>query len=494
MDKPVIRVWGARQNNLKDLDIEIPLYQLTVVTGISGSGKSSLAFDTLYSEGQRRYVESFSAYARQFLERLDRPHIERVEGIPPAIAIRQVNPIKTARSTVATLTELAEYVKLLFAKVATLYCGECGRVVRKDSPQKIAEELVDTHSGSRALITFPVPHDGSLPAAEIETGMRRSGYFRLYHEGRTQEVSENLLGELLPGALDLVADRLVLEKGQVRRIVDSLEAAFRMGKGKITVILDPGASGEERLPCSSEVHCPWCDVSYRDPMPNLFSFNTPLGACDACHGFGRTIGVDMDLVIPDKRLSLRQGAIKPWNTDAYREAYHEALAFCSREGIPVEAPFEDLKPAQRRKIVEGCAGFSMVSGDSSNGWRPGPTRCTSGSSCPATGATTSARPAEAAVFGRKCSGTTFQQNMAEVYAMSIREASRFFDGFGLSRSIGRWPSRFSADSIPSPSRANRPRESDPGPPVENPFRRGGGASPSHDGPRILPGQHALPPR
>jgi len=257
VDKPVIRLWGARQNNLKDLDIEIPLYQLTVVTGISGSGKSSLAFDTLYAEGQRRYVESFSAYARQFLERLDRPQIERVEGIPPAIAIRQVNPIKTARSTVATLTELAEYVKLLFAKVATLSCGECGREVRKDSPQKIAEELVDTHPGSRALITFPVPHDGSLPAAEIETGMRRSGYFRLYHEGQTQEVSEDLLGDLLPGALDLVADRLVLEKGQVRRIVDSLEAAFRMGKGKITVIIDPGTSEEERLPCSSEVHCPF---------------------------------------------------------------------------------------------------------------------------------------------------------------------------------------------------------------------------------------------
>ena len=433
MDKPVIRVWGARQNNLKDLDIEIPLYQLTVVTGISGSGKSSLAFDTLYSEGQRRYVESFSAYARQFLERLDRPHIERVEGIPPAIAIRQVNPIKTARSTVATLTELAEYVKLLFAKVATLYCGECGRVVRKDSPQKIAEELVDTHSGSRALITFPVPHDGSLPAAEIETGMRRSGYFRLYHEGRTQEVSENLLGELLPGALDLVADRLVLEKGQVRRIVDSLEAAFRMGKGKITVILDPGASGEERLPCSSEVHCPWCDVSYRDPMPNLFSFNTPLGACDACHGFGRTIGVDMDLVIPDKRLSLRQGAIKPWNTDAYREAYHEALAFCSREGIPVEAPFEDLKPAQRRKIVEGCAGFYGVRGFFE--WLETRTykmhirvllsRYRSYDKC------------------KTCGGSRFRQevlryriaekNIAEVYAMSIREASRFFDGLGLSR-------------------------------------------------------------
>ncbi len=431
--RPVIRVWGARQNNLKGLDLEIPLYRLTVVTGISGSGKSSLAFDTLYSEGQRRYVESFSAYARQFLERLDRPQIDRVEGLPPAIAIRQVNPIKTARSTVATLTELAEYVKLLFAKVSTLHCGECGREVRRDSPQQIAEELAEGRGGSRALITFPVRHDGSLPPAEVETGLRRSGYFRLYHEGRSQEVSEPLLGELLPGTLDLVADRLVLERGKVRRIVDSLEAAFRMGKGRITLVLEPGTPAEQRLPFSSEVHCPWCDISYRDPTPNLFSFNTPLGACDACHGFGRTIGVDMDLVIPDKRLSLRQGAIKPWNTDAYREAYHEALAFCSREGIPVEVPFEDLKAGQRRKIIEGCPGFYGVRGFFE--WLETRTykmhirvllsRYRSYDTC------------------RACEGRRFRQDVlqyriadkdiARVYAMSIREASSFFDALALPR-------------------------------------------------------------
>jgi excinuclease ABC subunit A len=433
VDKPVIRVWGARQNNLKDLDLEIPLYQLTVVTGISGSGKSSLAFDTLYAEGQRRYVESFSAYARQFLERLDRPQIERVEGIPPAIAIRQVNPIKTARSTVATLTELAEYVKLLFAKVATLHCGECGRVVRQDSPQQIGEELVRGHSGSRVMITFPLSHDGSLPAGEVENGLRRSGYYRLYHGGRSQEVSESLLRELLPGSLDLVADRLVLEKQHLRRIVDSLEAAFRMGKGRLAVILEPGTPEEERHPYSAEVHCPWCDISHRDPTPNLFSFNTPLGACDVCHGFGRTIGVDMDLVIPDKRLSLRQGAVKPWNTDAYREAYHDALGFCSREGIPVEVPFEDLKPAQRRKIIEGCPGFYGIRGFFE--WLETRTykmhirvllsRYRSYETCKACG-------------GRRFRQEVLQYRIADrdiagIYALSIREASAFFEKLSLSR-------------------------------------------------------------
>jgi excinuclease ABC subunit A len=432
-DKPVIRIRGARQNNLKGLDLEIPLYQLTVVTGISGSGKSSLAFDTLYSEGQRRYVESFSAYARQFLERLDRPQIERVEGIPPAIAIRQVNPIKTARSTVATLTEISEYVKLLFAKVATLSCGGCGREVRKDTPQQIAQRLIEAHGGSRALITFPVSHNGSLPANEVETGLRRSGYFRLYHEGRTEEVSASLLGELLPGSLDLIADRLVLEEGKLRRIVDSLESALRMGKGKIAVILERGAQGTEKLPFSSEMHCPWCDISYRDPTPNLFSFNTPLGACDACHGFGRTIGVDMDLVIPDKRLSIRDGAIKPWNTEAYREAYHEALAFCSREGIPVEVPFEELKPGQQRQIIEGCPGFYGVRGFFE--WLESRTykmhirvllsRYRSYETC------------------KVCAGRRFRQevlryrvggkDIAGIYAMSIREASAFFDGLSLPR-------------------------------------------------------------
>ncbi len=431
MDRPVIRVFGARQNNLKDLDLEIPLHLLTVITGVSGSGKSSLAFDTLYSEGQRRYVESFSAYARQFLERLDRPQIELIDGLPPAIAIRQVNTIKTARSTVATLTELSEYIKLLFARVAVLSCRQCGRLVQKDSPQSLSRELIKSHSGARAVITFPLHYQGALPLNEIETGLRRSGYFRLFNEGRSQEVSEELLAELLPGDLYIVSDRLVLNKDKEQRLVDSLESAFRMGKGKLTVIIAPGETQEVRLPFSSTFHCPSCDLSYRNPGPNLFSFNTPLGACETCHGFGRTIGVDLDLVIPDKSLSLQQGAIKPWNTDAYRDVYLELMAFCKKDGIPVTKPFEDLKPKQQKKITNGCSRFLGISGFFK--WLETKTykmhirvllsRYRSYEPC------------------RDCGGSRFRpevlqyrikdRNISEIYALSIKDALRFFMDFSL---------------------------------------------------------------
>ncbi len=432
MEKPVIRVRGARQNNLKGLDIEIPLHRLTVVTGISGSGKSSLAFDTLYAEGQRRYVESFSAYARQFLERLDRPQVDRIDGIPPAIAIRQVNPIKTARSTVATLTEISEYVKLLFAKIAVLSCSRCGRLVERHSAQQIARELCGKHAGARALVTFPVRNTGSLPPEEIERGLRRSGYFRLFHEGRILEVSPEVLSQILPAPLEVVSDRLVLEQDGTRRVVDSLESAFRMGRGNLSVILHPGTPGQERLPFSQEFHCPWCDITYREPIPSLFSFNTPLGACETCHGFGRTIGVDLDLVIPDKGLSLKEGAIKPWNTDAYREAYEEMLAFCRREGIPVDEPFEALAEEDRRKIIEGCPGFYGIRGFFN--WLESRTykmhirvllsRYRSYDTCKACGG----RRFRPEVLRYRIEG----KNIAQVYAMSIAEACDFFDALPLS--------------------------------------------------------------
>ncbi len=431
MDRPVIRVLGARQNNLKNLDLEIPLYRFTVVTGVSGSGKSSLAFDTLYAEGQRRYVETFSAYARQFLERLDRPSIDRIEGIPPAIAIRQVNSIKTARSTVATLTELAEYIKLLFAKIAELHCGSCGRRVRRDSPQEIGRRLVKRESGARAVITFPVYESGSLPLKEVKAGLERSGYHRIYHEGRVHDVSETLLAERIPGSFQVVSDRLVLKPDGVRRLVDSLESAFRMGKGRIAVFLHPGTSGEKELPFSNEFHCPWCDISYRDPVSNLFSFNTPLGACDTCHGFGRTIGVDQDLVVPDRTLSLKQGAIKPWTTDAYSEAQRDLIRFCKKERIPVDAPYQELRPEHQKLILEGGKGFYGVRGFFD--WLESRTykmhirvllsRYRSYDTC------------------KDCEGTRFRKDVlqytvhgktiAGIYALSVKEALGFFHSITL---------------------------------------------------------------
>lgn len=430
-DKPAIRVRGARQNNLKNIDLDIPLYALTVITGLSGSGKSSLAFDTLYAEGHRRYAESFSAYARQFLERLDRPQVDRIEGIPPAIAIQPVNPIKTARSTVATLTELSEYVKLLFSKIATLFCGQCGREVRRENPQQFARELLEREPGARAVVTFPLRYSGTLPPAEIEAGLRGAGYFRLWHDGAVHEVSETLLASLLPGTLQVVSDRVSLEPKNLSRLVNSLEAAFQAGKGQLAVVVRPGEPGESRYPASTAFHCPWCDLTYRDPVPNLFSFNTPLGACEGCHGFGRTIGVDLDLVIPDKRLTLRQGAIKPWNSGAYREAYDELMDFCRRERIPVDVPFEELPARDRSRIVDGCAEFYGVRGFFQ--WLETKTykmhirvllsRYRSYNTC------------------AECGGSRFRQevlrfrvggkNIAEIYAMSVSEALAFFEGLEL---------------------------------------------------------------
>ncbi len=430
-DKPAIRVQGARQNNLKNIDLEIPLYALTVVTGLSGSGKSSLAFDTLYAEGHRRYAESFSAYARQFLERLDRPRVDRIEGIPPAIAIQPVNPIKTARSTVATLTELSEYVKLLFSKVATLFCRQCGREVRRESPQQFARELLEREPGARAVVTFPLKYSGTFPPAEIEAGLRRAGYFRLWHDGAVHEVSESLLAALLPGTLQVVSDRVSLEPRNLSRLANSLESAFQAGKGQLAVVTRPGEPGESLYPASTAFHCPWCDIAYRDPVPNLFSFNTPLGACEACHGFGRTIGVDLDLVIPDKKLTLRQGAIKPWNTGAYREAYEELMEFCRREKIPVDVPFESLPARDRSRIVDGCPEFYGVRGFFE--WLESKTykmhirvllsRYRSYNTC------------------AECGGSRFRpevlqfrvggKNIAEIYAMSVSEALAFFESLHL---------------------------------------------------------------
>jgi len=431
LDRPFIRVRGARQNNLKNLNLQIPLYRFTVVTGVSGSGKSSLAFDTLYAEGQRRYVETFSAYARQFLERLDRPRIDRIEGIPPAIAIRQVNSIKTARSTVATLTELAEYIKLLFARVAVLHCESCGRPVLRDTPQEIGRRLALEESGARAVVTFPVKDTGALPPQEVEAGLRSSGYHRIYRQGEVLDVSEALASRQVPGALHVVSDRLVLKPDGSRRLVDSLESAFRMGKGRMTVFLHPGTPQERELPFSRSFHCPWCDISYRDPVSNLFSFNTPLGACDACHGFGRTIGVDMDLVVPDPGLSLRAGAVKPWTTEAYVEAQRDLMRFCKKQGIPVDTPFQDLPRAAQRLVLEGGEGFYGVRGFFD--WLETRTykmhirvllsRYRSYDAC------------------RECGGTRFRREVlqytvhgktiAGVYALSVRDALAFFRSLEL---------------------------------------------------------------
>ena len=339
-----IRITGARQNNLRNLDLEIPLGKLTVVTGVSGSGKSSLAFDTLYSEGQRLYVETFSAYTRQFLDRMDKPAVDRIEGIPPAIAIDQTNPVRTSRSTVGTMTELNDHLKLLFARAATLYCRGCGRPVRRDNPESIADEI--TARGARAasgrrLITFPVAVPERLPDDEVESLVQSQGYRGVHARAG--------------GTCHIIQDRLRSTASR-ERLVESLEQAMSHGQGRCSVWqIDGGEATEHRY--SGDLHCAACDIHYRDPIPNLFSFNSPLGACDTCRGFGRVIGIDYGLVVPDGSLSILEGAVRPFQSNSYDECRRDLLSYSRRRGLPVDVPWNELDEEERRWVLDGEGDF-----------------------------------------------------------------------------------------------------------------------------------------
>ena len=342
-----IRIRGARQNNLRALDLDIPLRQLVVVTGVSGSGKSSLVFDTVYAEGQRRYVETFSPYARQFLDRMDKPQVDRIEGIPPAIAIDQTNPVRTSRSTVGTMTELNDHLKLLYARAARLHCRGCGKPVRRDTPQSILQEI---ESGvlspeQRLQITFPVAVPDNFTEAEVLQLLAQQGYTRVHsREGRT---------------LEIVQDRFRWDGSETSRLREALEAALRVGRGRVAVHVEADAdrdgprTGDSPLRYSADLHCASCDIHYRDPTPSLFSFNSPLGACEACRGFGRIIGVDYGLVVPDTTKSLRGGAVRPWQTDAYRECQDDLLRFARKRGVPLDTPWNELTEEQRHWVIDG---------------------------------------------------------------------------------------------------------------------------------------------
>jgi excinuclease ABC subunit A len=375
----VIRIIGAAHNNLKNLSLDIPLHELLVITGVSGSGKSSLAFDTLYAEGQRRYVESFSAYARQFLERMDKPQVEHVEGIPPAIAIDQSNPVKNARSTVGTMTELTDHVRLLFARMGQLHCQQCDEPVQRSSASGIMAALMEQYGGQTAMISFPYARIAGQTTKALRLELQRLGFTRLLIDDKPQRASVRessvfntkqherprvvRLDADLPvlppdAAIEVVVDRLALQPERRARLLDSLEQAMRFGQGRVTVRLPQG----EPLRFSQQLHCPACDLTYRDPVPNLFSFNSPLGACQACQGFGRTIDIDLDLIIPDRRKSLAQDAIKPWSTQATRQERRTLLAFCAAHDIPTDVPFAGLGSAQQAMIIDGHGEFYGLRG------------------------------------------------------------------------------------------------------------------------------------
>ncbi len=347
-----IRIRGARQHNLKNLDLDIRTNEMTVVTGPSGSGKSSLVFDTLFAEGQRRYVETFSAYARQFLDRMDKPAVDKVEGVPPAIAIAQTNPVRSSRSTVGTMTELNDHLKLLYARSAQLFDKQTAQVVQHDTPESIYAELMARTAGGdqRVVMTFPVELPGNTSNEQLEQWLSASGFTKVHAQ---REVSTPAGPHQL---LDVVADRFRIQNIEKTRAIEAIETALKRG-GKLNVYVT-GSATEEMWRFSSGLHCPESDTRYTDPTPSLFSFNSAMGACTTCKGFGRVIGVDYGLVIPNDKLTLRAGAIKVMQTPAWKEAQDDLMRHAEVAGIPRDTPWYKLTPEQQAWVINGSPNWN----------------------------------------------------------------------------------------------------------------------------------------
>jgi len=364
----MIRLRGVTQNNLKGIDLDLPTGSLIVVTGPSGSGKSSLAFDTIYAEGQRRYVETFSPYTRQFLDRMDKPQAASIEGIPPAIAIEQSNSVKTTRSTVGTITEINDYLKLLMARSATASCPGCNRPVSPESAESITSSLLTSLTGRRLLITFPVatcseaeegePAPKPPAPRDFLTFLQEQGYLRIWIDGVIHRTDEPTSMKGLPPVVQVIQDRLVIGAEERGRLTEAIETSLRLGKERVTLI-DPESG--EKFPHSAGWHCPHCDIDIRPPSPGLFSFNNPLGACPDCRGFGRVIGIDYDRVMPDRSLSIAGGVVKPFQSGQSRECQRDLLRACAAHDIDVHLPFEELPESDRKFVIEGESGADLTS-------------------------------------------------------------------------------------------------------------------------------------
>ena len=354
MTQGTIRIRGARQHNLKNLDLDIRTGELTVVTGPSGSGKSSLVFDTLYAEGQRRYVETFSAYARQFLDRMDKPAVDKVEGVPPAIAIDQTNPVRSSRSTVGTMTELNDHVKLLYSRAAQLFDKATAQPVQHDTPETIYTELVRraaVHSPTpdpRLVLTFPVELPASTTAEELTQWLSASGFTRIHAE---REVDKRKV-------LDVVADRFRMSSVEKARALEAIELALKRGSGRLNVYVVSEDSTPVVWRFSTGLHCPQSDIRYADPIASMFSFNSAVGACEACRGFGRVVGVDLGLVIPNDKLTLRAGAVKPMQTPAWQECQDDLMRHAEAAGIPRDTPWYKLSPEQQGWVINGSPNWN----------------------------------------------------------------------------------------------------------------------------------------
>ena len=376
-----IEVHGARVHNLKNVSFSLPINKLTVITGVSGSGKSSLAFDTIYAEGQRRYVESLSAYARQFLERMDKPDVDEINGLAPAIAIRQKNATRNPRSTVATQTEIYDYLRLLFARAGQTFCHVCGREVKKDSPESAADDILSSlESGTRFFVLFPIQSErrngngrsasksktkkkavdasDQLSTSAFLISLLQQGFSRLFRDGQTLELQKP---EDYPFAdfenTFVLVDRLKADPEIRQRLVDSLETCFREGHSAMIETTD----GQQRKYSDSFI-CKYDGTCYEEPEPQLFSFNSPYGACPNCQGFGNTIGIDYDLVVRDPLLSIKDGAIEPFTRPQHAWAQKELMSFAKSRGINVNTPFVDLPEDQRRMVLQGAPGWRGVKG------------------------------------------------------------------------------------------------------------------------------------
>jgi excinuclease ABC subunit A len=357
-----IIIRGARVHNLKNIDVEIPRNKLVVITGVSGSGKSSLAFDTIYAEGQRRYVESLSSYVRQFLERMEKPDVDLIQGISPAIAIEQRTTSRNPRSTVATSTEVYDYLRLLFGRVGSTYCRVCGNVVKKDTVSTVVDRLKQMAEGTKLYVTFPLhDHPGHSMKEELNA-LKKRGFFRIVAKGELIDLNEHEFKGKNKNEVGVLIDRIVLrkeDKETLTRMADSIQTAFSEGEGYAVVYrVEDG----KQLKFTEHYECPNDGTRYEEPDPRMFSFNNPVGACPKCQGFGRAIGIDMSLVVPDPVKTIREGAIHPWNFPSWRENLVDLMKIAGEADIPLDVPFEKLTDHQLNVLVNGYKNFDGIIG------------------------------------------------------------------------------------------------------------------------------------